>query len=144
MPTISTSTGGFVGNMRTNFGFFNTVEKPEVLINSKDSEEQEQDQINYRPPSYIQIRHDRQRTRYTSNRLDRIRSNFRKNILYVNFVITRFILNLFISIKNHQQRKHRRHIRAQPHRQLQVVSTRDEWYKNDMKKTKFLHMLRNN
>jgi hypothetical protein len=67
VPTISTSTGGFVGNMRTNFGFFNTVEKPELLVNSRDSEGQEQDQINYRPPSYIQIRHDRQRTRYTSN-----------------------------------------------------------------------------
>ncbi len=135
MPTISTSTGGFVGNIRTNFGFFNTVEKTELLVNSRNPEEQEQ--INYRLPSYIQIKHDRQRTRYTSNRLDRIRSSFRKNILYVNVVITRFILNLFIFVKNHPQRKHHRHIRAQPHRQLQAVSTRDEWYKNDMRRTKF-------
>lgn len=65
IPTISTATGGFVGNMRTNFGFFKTDRKPELLTNNEDSEEQEQ--INYKPPSYVQIRHDRQRTRYTSN-----------------------------------------------------------------------------
>ena len=67
MPNISASTGGFLGSIHTDFGFINIDKKSELLINGRETEEQEQNEINYRSPSYMQIRHDRQRKRPTSN-----------------------------------------------------------------------------
>jgi hypothetical protein len=56
--------------MRTNLGFFNIVQKPELFTSTGDSEEEEDDDlIDYEAPSYMQIRHDRQQTRSTSNML---------------------------------------------------------------------------
>ncbi len=67
MPSISASTGGFLGSIYTDFVFFNIDKKPELLINGRDTEEQEQNEINYQSPSYMQIKHDRQRKHHTSN-----------------------------------------------------------------------------
>jgi hypothetical protein len=67
MPNISASTGDFLGSIHTDFGFIDIDKKPELLINGRDTEQQEQNEINRRSPSYVQIRHDRQRKRHTSN-----------------------------------------------------------------------------
>lgn len=63
VPIISTSTGGFVGGIRTNFGSFDTRSDSKPFINNRDSEEDNQEEENYRPSPYRRNNYNRQRSR---------------------------------------------------------------------------------